>query len=191
MKGIIFCLFIFFSLHTSAQTTTNVYWTTETSMPASQTIYYDAGTPLVWNDFKGAPQTIGRVAATTMSGFGYKASSRTTNGKDEINISIYCYFSKPKSWVKPDKKTDYILSHEQHHFDISYLVAVMFAEKVKQQELTFRNVNTILPKIYQECTELLGKMQDEYDGQTQNGQLQDEQLKWHNTLLSRLAAVKH
>lgn len=191
MTRYIFIFIFLFATKAQGQTVTNVYWTQETTMPANQTIYYNPAKPLVWDDFQGAPTLTGRVAAITMSGFGYKASSRSGNGKEEINISIYCYFSKPKSWVKPDKKNDYILSHEQHHFDISYLVATMFAEKLKQQNLSFQNVNTILPKIYKECTDLLDKMQDEYDGQTQNGQLKDEQMKWHKTLLSRLASVLH
>lgn len=183
----IFALFI--SASASAQTVTNIYWTTQSELPVNQTIYYNRSIPLIWSDFQGKPELTGDVAALTMSGFGYKASMKSVNQSSSLDISVYCYFSKPKSWVKPDRNTDYILSHEQHHFDITYLVATMFVEKLKQQNLTASNANSLLPKIYKECCDLMGKMQDEYDDQTNHGQRKDMQLRWHDTITKRLAAI--
>ena len=189
MKPILIISFFLFTLNSSAQVLTNIYWTENTALPASEVIYYNAGKKLVWNDFKGAPVITGPVAAMTMSGFGYKAELKALGNTGNLNISVYCYFSKPKSWVKPDKKTQYILNHEQHHFDISYIAASIFFNKLKSSTITLANHKTVLPAIYKECLDIMNDMQDKYDGQTKNGQLKDMQEKWDQTLEEKLLAI--
>lgn len=186
-----FSLFIvlFFAGSASAQFTTNVYWTEQTSMDANDVIYYNPSQNLVWSNFKGTPGPPSPIAAITSSGFGYKANMKNTGSKGEINVMVYCYFSKSKSWVKPGKTTPYILNHEQHHFDVSYLAAGIFIEKVKKAGLTMANCNSVLPKIYRECCDFMNKMQDDYDGQTKNGQLTDEQTRWNAYFNARVPLV--
>ncbi len=187
MKQIVLSvLFFITAIISKAQVTTKVYWTEQSSLPSSQVIYYNPSRNLQWPDFIGAPQTTGIVAAITMSGFGYTASMRRNGSKGEINIGIYCYFSKNKSWVKPEKKTAYILNHEQHHFDISYIAARIFADKVKNSGVTTSNVNVLLPRIYKECCDIMNKLQDDYDGQTKNGQVREMQERWNNSLDEKL-----
>lgn len=158
-------------------------------MPASGVIYYQPYNNLQWPDFKGTPNTGGNVAAITMSGFGYKASIKNNGSQGQLNIGVYCYFSKDKSWVKPDKKTAYILNHEQHHFDIAFIAASVFADKIKNTVITTDNYNALLPRIYKECCILMNKLQDDYDGQTKNGQVKDVQEKWNDYLNKRLVIV--
>lgn len=189
MKQIFLSVLFFMTAITSkAQVTTNVYWTEQSSLPSSQVIYYNPSHNLQWPDFIGVPQTAGIVAAITMSGFGYTASMKRNASKGEINIGVYCYFSKNKSWVKPEKKTAYILNHEQHHFDISYIAARIFADKVKNSGVTTSNVNVLLPRIYKECCDIMNKLQDDYDGQTKNGQVKEMQERWNNSLDEKLVA---
>ena len=148
-------------------------------MPASEIIYYDAKEKLIWNDFEGPSRDEGTVAAMTVSGFGYQAGIKTSGGKGQLNISVYCYFSKDKSWVKPGKTTPYILTHEQHHFDVSYIAACIFIDKLQSSVFTNSNFNTLIPRIYNESCAIMNKMQDDYDGQTRNGQLKEEQARWN------------
>lgn len=179
-------VFIVLSVHVQAQFITNVYWTEQTAMDKNDAIYYDFSKKLIWKDFKGAPGGPGPVAAITSSGFGYKADMKTNGSKGQINIGVYCFFSKGKSWVKPGRTTPYILNHEQHHFDVSYLAALSFIEKVKKTNITPANTNTVLPALYREACDLMNKMQNEYDGQTKNGQLTEVQEKWNNFFAERL-----
>ena len=182
-------LSLFLCSQISAQVTTNIYWTEQTEMNKNNTIYYNSSKNLVWDDFKGVPGPPGPVAAITASGFGYKANMSSSNGKGEINISVYCYFNKKGSWVKPGKTTPYILTHEQHHFDVSYLAAGIFMNKIKNTVITTSNINTVLPKIYKECCDMMNKMQDDYDGQTMNGQLEDKQKKWNTFFAEKLPLI--
>ena len=175
----LFSLLLFVYMLANAQVSTNVYWTEQTEMNKNNTIYYNPEKKLVWDDFKGVPGPPSPVAAITASGFGYKANMNSSGGKGEINISVYCYFNKKGSWVRQGKTNLYILNHEQHHFDVSYLAAGIFMNKIKNTVITTSNINSVLPKIYKECCDMMNKMQDDYDGQTMNGQLEDKQKKWN------------
>ncbi|MEJ7610526.1 MAG: hypothetical protein WKF88_05035 [Ferruginibacter sp.] len=188
-----FVLLIFLAALTAensnAQFITNVYWTDESSRLNNDIIYYDPAKPLTWPDFKGVPGPPGPVAAITNSGFGYKAGMKSSQGTGQINIGVYCFFDKDKSWVKPGKDTKYILNHEQHHFDVSFLAAGVFMDKVRNAGLTPANFNTILPKLYRECCDLMNNMQHEYDGQTMNGQIEAIQEKWNGFFAAKVPFV--
>jgi hypothetical protein len=173
-----------------AQMVTNAGWTTQTSMPASEVIYYTPGKKLVWENFKGkAPGDNSNTAAITMSGFGYDASITSSGGKSELNIKVYCFFNKNRSWVRQGKMNAYILNHEQHHFDISYIAACIFIERVKNSVLTVKDYNTLLPRIYDECLASMDSMQEEYDGQTRNGRETAIQEKWNGLIDGKLSAI--
>ncbi len=166
---------------------TNVYWVKESNLAPNETIYYNPAQLLTWADFTGAPNLGGNVAALTMSGFGYKAAMTNAAGRGQINIGVYCYFSKPKSWVKPNRKNEYILKHEQNHFDITYIAANIFVQKLREQVITPANINQIIPKIYRECCDIMSKMQDDYDDETNHGQTDREQYRWDALIEKRLA----
>ena len=183
----LFIIFFFFCAHAAtAQLSTNVYWTEQTNMPASEVIFYTTQQPLKWRDFKGKPDDASRAAAITASGFGYKADVKNVGTKGRLNIGIFCYFNKNNSWVKEGKAIDYILTHEQNHFNISFIAANIFVEKMKAASLTSNNYNALLPRIYKECCDIMNKMQDDYDGQTKNGQLKDVQSKWNDFLSKKI-----
>ncbi len=181
MKYPVFFLFLkmLSPVFASAQITTKITWTEKTTMNSTEVIYYNASKKLGWADFKGVPGPAGPVAAITSSGFGYRASMNSTNDKGNIEVFIYCYFSKTNSWVKPAKKSEYILTHEQHHFDASYLAAKLFFDKVKASRLSFAKSDALLAKLYKDCCNYMNQIQNEYDGETMNGQLKDKQVKWN------------
>jgi hypothetical protein len=188
MKYLFFLLSIFIFNNSFGQLTTNVTWTEQSTLPAHEVIYYNPSKKLVWDDFKGTASGNAIVAALTFSGFGYNANVKTVNGRGDLNISVYCYFSKPKSWVRQGKTTAYILTHEQHHFDVSYLSAVLFVDKLQSTKFTTGNYKELLARIYNECCDIMNKMQNDYDGQTKNGQVKTEQEKWNAMIDSRISS---
>lgn len=182
---LIFSLFFIVSFGQS-QVTTNVYWTQQTNLPGTEVIYYSNARPLAWPDFKGVPDESSRAAAITASGFGYKADMTNSGGSGQVNIGVYCYFTKRNSWVKPGKSLDHILIHEQNHFNISFIAANIFMDKLKELKLTPANINSLLPKVYKECCDMMNKMQDDYDGQTRNGQLSEIQDRWNKFISQKI-----
>jgi hypothetical protein len=155
-------------------------------MSSSDVIFYNTQKQLEWKDFRGKPNESSRAAAITASGFGYRADLKNTGSKGQLNIGVYCYFNKNNSWVKPGKTTEYILSHEQNHFNISFIAASLFVEKLKTATMNNQNFNVLLPRIYKESCDFMNKMQDDYDGQTKNGQLKEIQAKWDDYLVKKI-----
>jgi len=188
MKLSLFIFSILYFHSVSAQLNTNVTWTEQSSLPPSEVIYYTPDKNLSWIDFRGTPIE-SRAAAVTVSGFGYKANINTRNGKGQLNISVYCYFNKNKSWVRPGRTIPYILNHEQHHFNISYIASRIFIDKLQSTVFTVSNYNILIPRIYNEACEIMNNMQNEYDGQTKNGQLKDIQSKWNELLDQKISTI--
>jgi hypothetical protein len=184
-----FILFFSFYFTVDAQIITNIAWVEKSNAKPADVIYYNPNKKLVWTDFKGTPGPPSAVAAITSSGFGYKAGMKSSNGKGEINVSVYCFFSKPNSWVRKGKTTAYILNHEQHHFDATYICTKRFIEKIRSTILTTSNMNDVLAKLYKECSAELRKMQADYDGETMNGQLKDKQEKWNIFFEEKLRVI--
>src|SRR5690349_245804 len=72
---------------------------------------------LTWADYKGKPQPNADAAASTATYLGIEYNF----GNKGFDYKITCSFSKTRSWGL--HKTDYILAHEQGHFDIAELFA--------------------------------------------------------------------
>ena len=189
MKYFISLLALFFAEVSQAQITTNIFWSNNTNLPAGETIYYAKNKKLTWQDFTAAPVMTGNVGAITSSGFGYKASLKKAGDKGQLNIAVYCYFTKNKSWVKPNAKTGYILQHEQGHFDISFLAAQLFIQKAKELSSDAIACNKSLPELYNSVIAQMHKMQTDYDTQTMNGRAEPAQEKWNQFFTEQLLAI--
>ena len=190
LKCSIFSIF-FFLLHNIAiaQTTVTVTWTEKTKLPETETIYYKPSQKLTWKDFLGTPPPPSSIAAITSSGFGYSASMKRVNDKVDIKILVYCFFNKPKSWVRVKNKTVYILEHEQHHFDATYLATVEFIQKIKAAYITDKNMNAVVGKLYNEANIAMQTLQDNYDKETSNGLKKDKQAEWNLFFNNKLAPI--
>ena len=184
-------IFLFFLLNSTAyaQFTTTIQWHNAKTSRASDTIYYDLNSKLDWADFKGKPDAGNGAAAITESGFGYRISMQSVNGKANLIITVFCYFNKNNSLVKKGMNTDYALLHEQHHFDITYINAFLFIQKLRVTRLTKNNFASAVEKIHDECFAQLGQMQDAYDGETKNGRLSNQQSVWNKKIDRQLESL--
>jgi hypothetical protein len=180
-------IFFFACIQAHAQFTVNIKW----QKPGSRgdTIYYNPDNKLEWDDFKGTPTNNSIAAAITESGFGYRMSMNSVNGRTQVNIAVMCYFNKKGSWVRKGMDSDYALTHEQHHFDITYINACQFIEKLRAANFNISNYTSLVDKIHDECYEALGKMQDAYDGETMNGRLNRVQHVWNRKIDKQLAEI--
>jgi len=162
-----------------AQLNVTINWYYGRPDAPGDTIHYNEKRKLTWKDFKGKPDQGSMAAAITESGFGYRMSVQSINRHATLAITIFCYFNKNRSWVKHEMDTEYALTHEQHHFDITYINTCRFAKKLKEAPLTITNYSGMIDSIYDACYESLRKMQDQYDGQTSNGRIRNAQFNWN------------
>jgi len=152
-------------------------------------ISYYPGKRLTWPDFQGTPND-NVSSAITSSGIGYHFNLNRTEDSAWFTFTVNCTFSKEKSWVLADKKTDYILRHEQNHFDISYINALLFIEKLRNLSLSVKNYKSEIATVYRESSKELNKMQNDYDTETKNGQDKIKQDEWNKKIASKLASLQ-
>lgn len=189
IKNSILIIFLLVSGSVYAQFTVSVHWQAIKPGNGGDTIYYDPERKLTWDDFRGKPVAASPAAAITESGFGYKMSMQSRNNRTRVVITVFCYFNKKGSWFKKNMDSDYALLHEQHHYDITYINACLFIQKLKEANINWGNYDSIVEKIHDESFAALDKMQDEYDGQTSNGRINRMQNAWNKKIDEQLAAL--
>ncbi len=127
---------------------------------------------LTWDDFLCAPErNTDAVASTSTSlGIAYKYD------KGSWSYSITCNFSKHKSWGL--LKTDYILAHEQGHFDITEIYARKLHKALTEYKFNARTFKKDISNIYQGIVKEKEAMQEEYDGETDHSRRKRIQMEW-------------
>lgn len=152
----------------------------------NNTIIYRPGIVLNWTDFKGQPVEGSDAAALTNAGFGLKLAFRRVENNSQLVLDVNCNFSRKDSWVKSGNKTAYILNHEQKHFDIAYIHTCQFIQDLQKAHFTNGNYESVIQKIYKENALAMGKMQNQYDGETSNSRLPGKQAEWDRLISDRL-----
>lgn len=153
-------------------------------------IYY--GTKKVsWLDFKGKPDYTVDFEALTSSEIGMNYTLDQVNNDYVLSVNVYCDFKKPESYVKPDKKNAYVLNHEQHHFDITYIYTKKFIESLKSGNYTADNYESLINGIYNESVYELNQEQTKYDTETKHSTIVEKQLEWNKKIDNELVALNN
>lgn len=141
---------------------------------------WSASRKLTWADYKSKPNTESDAAAstTTYLGIHYNISSKS------FSYQIESRFSKTRSWGL--HKTDYILSHEQGHFDIAEIYARILHKKMSAYKFNSKTYQKDLKKIYEEVTNAKDEMQNKYDKETNHSIRKAEQAAWLEKIATML-----
>ena len=95
------------------------------------------------------------------------------------------YFYPNESWYKPDICDDFILGHEQLHFDISELFARKMRRKLRRTSFS-DNVKAEIRKIYKDILKELKDYQELYDWETDFSRNREKQLEWNKKITEAL-----
>jgi hypothetical protein len=131
---------------------------------------------LTWDDFQGPPKRHTDAVASTSTSLGI--AYQLANGK--LNYQITCNFSKTKSWGS--MKTDYILAHEQAHFDITEIYARRLHQALSNYQLNRRTYQEDIGKIYNDIVAGKEALQHAYDGGSDHSRRKKEQYDWLNKI---------
>jgi hypothetical protein len=170
-----------------------VYMDHKRTNPKSDTIYHDVARRLTWDDFKGKPDYNHFGGAVTSSGYAFNADIVMENMKLYLNVNVYTFFTKSRSWKKPNITTDYHLQHEQLHFDITRLGAENFVKELSKANFTKDNYNKVLNEVFDRTYAQTIAMQKAYDLETKHSINTEHQLRWNAKIkeeLSKLQPVK-
>lgn len=148
-------------------------------------IEWAADRKLTWNDFKGEQDLVEfpKALAVTNSGFGYESGiSMFKAGK----VFVQSVFNTQKSWVLPHGKTEYVLRHEQIHFDITEIYSRKLRKELADAKVTSNDserAKSIFEKVF---NELEGR-QERYDSETAQGSEKETQEHWEAVVELELA----
>jgi len=141
-------------------------------------IAYNRSNKLKWTDFKVDNKKRAEAALTST-----EISYTINNIDDVMQIDVTCKFDKNNSILVKGNKNDYILNHEQRHFDISYLFAMKFIRTLQNEpNLTIDKVGVIYDNIYNEWD----AYQDKYDKETSNSVSKANQALWDKKIDQQL-----
>jgi hypothetical protein len=148
---------------------------TPTAAPVNETEEFITWTNdrlLTWEDFKCEPRTGTDAVASTSTSLGI--AYQLIDG--ELNYDITCNFSKVKSWGL--MKTDYILAHEQGHFDITEIFARKLYEALQNYDFNKKTFKRDISEIYQSIVKQKEEFQKMYDGETDHSRNRKVQYEW-------------
>ncbi|MEO5591750.1 MAG: DUF922 domain-containing protein [Chitinophagaceae bacterium] len=134
---------------------------------------WTASRRLTWDDFKSRPDNNSANAALTSSKITFKYNY---DSDKRFNYTIGCVFEKNTSWGRV--KTDYILSHEQGHFDIAEIYARKLNKIIKAYKFNAATAQKEVPAIYQKIMNDLSAMQNQYDDETDFSRDKEQQAAW-------------
>lgn len=146
---------------------------------------WDANRRLSWADYKAKPDQNSDAAASTTSILVISYNISSTG----FTYKIECRFSKTRSWGL--HKTEYILSHEQGHFDIAEIFARKLHKKMSEYRFNKRTYQKDLDKIYEEVVKEKEKMQNDYDRETNHSINKEKQAEWLQKIRQLLEEYKN
>ena len=147
---------------------------------------------LTWADFQGQPDANSDAVALTASGITFGYSYRQQRGSREIvsfTADVNAYFYPKLSWYHKDRANDYILQHEQLHFDLTELYVRKFRMAVQEIEIT-KNIKSDLKKLQKGINEALSAAQNQYDFETQHSIIPEAQKRWNDSIQIELVKLE-
>ncbi|SEW11468.1 hypothetical protein SAMN05428988_2186 [Chitinophaga sp. YR573] len=157
--------------------------------PNSDSLFYHASRKLRWSDFKAIPPMRGKSGAVSYTSFAYEGNSLHKKDTLLLNLTLQVFFIKSASWSKPIVMDPYGLAHEQLHFDITWLVALRFQQRIKTMPLTIEDYDSIIQYQYLESFREMNRLQDAYDDETSHGQNPAAQAKWQRAIAEAVTAL--
>ncbi len=158
---------------------------------------YSEKSKLEWSDFRGQPEensSLAFAAASVNTGFTYQWSYNKESEVPyfEYEVDSFCY--PLLSWVREGQKTDYLLAHEQLHFDISELHARIMRMRLKEYKIKndkdIGEVGEDLKRMNKVVERLRASMQEQYDAETDHSKNEVQQEKWNKKVKHLLIYYK-
>lgn len=138
---------------------------------------------LTWGDFQAEPDKNSTFQANTSAGLSYSWGIRNENGVVTLKYEVLSYFNPNGSWVVPESRgSEYLLSHEQLHFDITELHARKLRKKLAEinVEKLGEDPRKELNKLYEIIEKERDAMQLKYDKETNHSLNREAEARWQN-----------
>jgi hypothetical protein len=147
-------------------------------------IRWSAGRKLQWSDFQGQPDPKSPALAVSATVLGFTPVIKN----NRLFFSLSAYFIKTESWSR--EKNDYLLRHEQGHFDITEIFARKLYKKLNAYHYNKDTFKEEVKKIYHDILREKEHMQQQYDLQTDYSRKKNRQEQWRKKIAKMLEELK-
>ncbi|WP_415327075.1 DUF922 domain-containing protein [Chryseobacterium sp. MMS23-Vi53] len=156
-----------------------------------QRIYWSENVKLKWSNFKSRVnnQHGSNVAAYTNCGWIY-SYVKSSNPKVPIKIKIETVFNEDKSWKDVKRINDYVLLHEQKHFDVAEIFSRKLRKEVAEKIKSNSDFDRYFKDIYARILKEYQDFQKAYDGETKNGIVEEKQSEYNRIIAEELENYK-
>ncbi|MBS1946140.1 MAG: DUF922 domain-containing protein [Bacteroidetes bacterium] len=151
----------------------------------SSLIDWNANRKLTWDDFRAKPDKNSPNAALTGTNIRFDFSYNSSQG---FQYHITCQFDKNKSWGRV--KNDYILLHEQGHFDIAEIYARRLCKAFREYHPNVQSAKNEVATIYEKTMDKLSKAQKQYDLETGFSINKEKQIEWQRKIEGELKSLQ-
>jgi hypothetical protein len=178
MKNLFACIFLLYTVSAFSQQRSPISPTIKKLK--NDTIVWRADSLLRQEDFKAKPQKGGPLGLSAIGIFLYPGE---TSG--ELLFYVEALFMKSKSYLV--KYSDYVLKHEQTHFDIAEVFARTLRKKIAETDFKkIKNTGNEMNKLYEKTMKDYFKEQATYDKDTEHGVNPAKQKLWNEDISQRL-----
>ncbi|PKP02250.1 MAG: hypothetical protein CVU11_12390 [Bacteroidetes bacterium HGW-Bacteroidetes-6] len=148
-------------------------------------ILWSVDRPLAWSDFKGSNTNMQKNQAAFV---GTQLSFETSINKnqDSVTIKVEARMIKNHSWKLKSATSDYLLKHEQLHFDICELFARKLRKEISEMIAEKRTFNSNLNKLMKKIDKEHYAMQKQYDKETNHSLTEEMQAGWNISIANQL-----
>ncbi|NMR32775.1 DUF922 domain-containing protein [Chryseobacterium aquaticum] len=157
----------------------------------SQRIEWKEDRKLVWSNFKSNKnnQHGKDIVAYTHCGWVYSVV-KSSNPKGGAKVNIETIFNEDKSWKDDTRITDYVLNHEQKHFDIAEIYARKIRKEIISKIKTSGDYDRNFQTIYSRILKDYRNFQALYDGVTEHGMNKEKQSEYNAIISNELELLK-
>jgi len=143
-------------------------------------IFWNETSRLTWEDFQGTPLEKTLFHANTNTGLSYSWGLKGTSQRMELDYKVETFFYPTQSWVQPTSKNEYLLKHEQLHFDISELHARKLRKILANVDVSKLNKDSrdYLNRIYEKIDKERSEMQNTFDKDSNHSLNIQNELRW-------------
>lgn len=150
-------------------------------------IIYSSENKLEWTNFEASAPDSAEFSALTIVNF--RISTQVLRVRETMIVEIEAFMEPDKSYVKKGMETEYLLNHEQRHFDIAELYARKLRMEISKMKYSTSIQDSVISAYHSSHVDYK-QFQTKYDEETNHSGDKVKQNEWDVQIDSLLNVYK-